>query len=66
LKKQYKSLMFFIKKLRKTKQIKSPIYYFTALELQQNGNLHMHLALNQKDLEGFISFIYWYKIQRCI
>jgi len=66
LKKQYKSLMFFIKKLRKTKQIKSPIYYFTAFELQQNGNLHMHmhLALDQKNLEGFIDFIYWYKNQK--
>ena len=66
LKKQYKSLMFFIKKLRKTKQIKSPVYYFTAFELQQNGNLHMHmhLALNQKDLKGFIDFIYWYKNQK--
>jgi len=66
LKKQYKSLMFFIKKLRKTKQIKSPVYYFTAFELQGNGNLHMHmhLALNQKDLEGFINFIYWYKNQK--
>ncbi len=66
LRKQYKSLMFFIKKLRKTKLIKNPIYYFTAFELQQNGNLHihMHLALNQDDLQGFINFIYWYKNQK--
>ena len=65
LKKQYKSLMFFIKKLRKTKHIKDG-YYFAAFELQQNGNLHMHmhLALNQNDLQGLINFIYWYKNQK--
>ena len=66
LTKQYNSLMHFIKKLRKTKHIKNPIYYFAAFELQQNGNLHihMHLAINQNDLEGLINFIYWYKNQK--
>jgi len=63
LRKQHESLMYFIKKLRKTKLIKNPVYYFTAFELQENGNLHMHmhLALNQNDLDGFVNFIYWYK-----
>lgn len=66
LKKQYRSLMYFIKKLRKTKLIKNPVYYFTVFELQENGNLHMHmhLAINQNDLDGFVNFIYWYKNQK--
>ena len=66
LKKQYTSLMFFIKKLRKTKKIKHRINYFAAFELQEDGNLHMHMSLNihKSDLIGFIEFIYWYKGQK--
>ena len=63
LKKQYQSFMHFIKKLRKTKYIKSNIHYFAAFELQKDRNLHlhMHLSLHIQYLEGFIKFIYWYK-----
>ena len=58
--------MHFIEKLRQTKHIKNPIYYFATFELQQNGNLHMHmhLAIHQNDLKGLINFIYWYKNQK--
>jgi hypothetical protein len=63
LKKQHKSLMHFIKKLRKTKLIKHKKHYFCVFELQDNGNLHfhMHLMIHENDLEGFINFVYWYK-----
>jgi len=64
LKIQYDSLMHFIKKLRKTKHLKNPIHYFAAFELQSksdNLHTHMHLATHEKDLQGFINFIYWYK-----
>ena len=66
LKKQYNSLMYFIRKLRKTKKIKYKINYFATFELQKNGNLHMHMSLNihKSDLIGFIEFIYWYKVQK--
>jgi hypothetical protein len=66
LEKQYKSLMFLIKKLRKTKRIKHKIHYFGVFELQpQTDNLHLHLSLSihKSDLLGFINFIYWYKKQ---
>ena len=64
LKIQYDSLIYFIKKLRKTKHIKNSIHYFAAFELQELSNnlhTHMHLAIHKDDLIGFINFIYWYK-----
>jgi len=63
LKKQYKSLMLLIEKLRKSKRMKSKIYYFATFELQNDNNLHMHmlLSIHNNDLIGFIKFIYDYK-----
>jgi len=66
LKRQCKSINFFLKKLRKTKKIKNDLYYFAAKELQKDGNLHLHMSLNihEDDLISFIEFVYWFKKQK--
>ena len=66
LKKQYKSLMYFIEKLRKTKRIKNQIFYFWTCELQSSGDLHIHISLNihVDDLNNFFKFILEYKCKK--
>ena len=63
LKNQYNALMLLIEKLRRSKRMKSKIYYFATFELQNDNNLHMHmlLSIHNSDLIGFIKFIYDYK-----
>lgn len=63
LKNQYNALMLLIEKLRRSKRMKTKIYYFATFELQNDNNLHMHmlLSIHNNDLIGFIKFIYDYK-----
>jgi hypothetical protein len=60
---QYKSLMAFLYKMRKSKRIKHKIRYMAVIELQSDGNLHLHIFLSVlvEDLFGFLEFVYDFK-----
>jgi len=61
--KQHKSLMSFLRKMRKSKRIKEDIRYISTTELQSDGNLHSHIFLSvaEDDYIGLIEFIYAFK-----
>ncbi len=61
--KQHRSLMSFLNKMRRSKRIKGDIRYMATTELQSDGNLHMHifLSVEEDDLFGLIEFIYDFK-----
>lgn len=62
-KKQHKSLMSFLNKMRRSKRIKEDIRYMATTELQSDGNLHSHifLSVEEDDYIGLIEFIYDFK-----
>jgi len=61
--KQHQSLMSFINKMRRSKRVKEDIRYMATIELQSDGNLHLHifLSVEEDDLFGLIEFIYDFK-----
>jgi len=61
--KQYKSLMSFLNKMRRSKRIKADIRYMSTIELQSDGNLHLHifLSIEEEDMFGLIEFIFDFK-----
>lgn len=62
-KRQHKSLMSFLRKMRKSKRVKGDIRYMATTELQSDGNLHSHifLSVTEDDYIGLIEFIYDFK-----
>ncbi len=62
-KKQHKSLMSFLNKMRRSKRIKEDIRYMATTELQSDANLHSHifLSVEEDDYIGLIEFIYDFK-----
>ena len=62
-KKQHKSLMSFLHKMRRSKRIKGDIRYMAVTELQSDGNLHSHIFLSviENDYINLIEFIYDFK-----
>jgi len=62
-KKQHKSLMSFLNKMRRSKRVKEDIRYMATTELQSDGNLHSHIFLSVEDDDyiGLIEFIYGFK-----
>jgi len=60
---QYDSCMAFLHKMRKSKRIKGDIRYMATMELQSDGNLHMHIFLSviETDMHGLLGFIYDFK-----
>ena len=60
---QYQSCMLFIQKMRKSRRIKGDIRYMATMELQSDGNLHMHIFLSvlESDMFGLVEFVYDYK-----
>ncbi len=62
-KKQHKSLMSCLNKMRRSKRIKEDIRYMATTELQSDGNLHSHifLSVEEDDYIGLIEFIYGFK-----
>ena len=61
--KQRQSLMSFVNKMRRSKRVKEDIRYMATIELQSDGNLHLHifLSIEEEDMFGLIEFIYDFK-----
>jgi len=60
---QYDGCMAFLYKMRKSKRIKDDIRYMAVMELQSDGNLHMHIFLSvvEEDMFGLLAFVYDFK-----
>jgi hypothetical protein len=60
---QHSSLMAFLYKLRRSKRIKKGVRYMATLELQGDGNMHMHIiiSVHDSDLYGLFEFVYDFK-----